>query len=663
MQIKKENWSIEFEINTNSAKIKSGNFGNLELIESPLFCAEFENLITKEIITINSFDTFKVVKCINKDDNIAFNFETEENIVISLKGSIDNKGISWETEIINKSDLLTVTNVSYPVLKVKNDIINVFVPQQSGRVFNDFAKETINKSYDYPAHGAAIMQYFAFYNNGGGVYMGIHDPRASIKCFKMNVEKGNIELIPQFIAIGASLKNNSFKLGGTARWEFIQKDWYDATEIYAEFVHENAKWIPQKGDNGRVDTPDRFKDVPLWIMDYIPNSEKQLEARPMTLGTVSAMYGKDYWFDAPVELKKKLGVPIAYHVYNWHDIPFNINYPHFTPARDEFKRGLKHLKDADIYVLPYINAVSWETKDADENFEINFDNTGIKGASIEPSGKYSVYDYPQVKASGEKTLLAPICPGFTPWHDIIGDIAKEMEDTLDIDGIYFDEVSAHYAHPCRSIEHGHLPCGGSHWSDNYNIMMSKIRKNKPKDNYYFSESNCEGFMTGFDGMLTWLWQAGDLVPAFPRVYSGCVQMIGRFTDGLNRENDDFFRFHIAQELIFGQQLGWIHPNVVYNNERLEFLKKAVDIRYKYSNLFNSGKLLRPPVITTDVLPLESAGIVMNQIQGGLWQTADSDKKVLFVINVSKNEANCHIEYDTTETELNLKPYEFYVKEF
>ena len=452
---------------------------------------------------------------------------------------------------------LIVNKITSEADECKNDIINVFVPQQSGRVFNDFAKETINKSYDYPAHGAAIMQYFAFYNNGGGVYMGIHDPRASIKCFKMNVEKGNIELIPQFMAIGASLKNNSFKLGGTARWEFIQKDWYDATEIYAEFVHKNAKWIPQKGDNGRVDTPDRFKDVPLWIMDYIPNSEKQLEARPMTLGTVSAMYGKDYWFDAPVELKKKLGVPIAYHVYNWHDIPFNINYPHFTPARDEFKRGLKHLKDADIYVLPYINAVSWETKDADENFEINFDNIGIKGASIEPTGEYSVYEYPQVKASGEKTLLAPICPGFTKWHDIIGGVAKEMEETLDIDGIYFDEVSAHYAHPCRSTEHGHLPGGGSHWSDNYNIMMSKIRKNKPNDNYYFSESNCEGFMTGFDGMLTWLWQAGDLVPAFPRIYSGYVQMIGRFTDGLNRENDDFFRFHIAQELIFGQQLGWI----------------------------------------------------------------------------------------------------------
>ena len=119
---------------------------------------------------------------------------------------------------------------------------------------------------------------------------------------------------------------------------------------------------------------------------------------------------------------------------------------------------------------------------------------------------------------------------------------------------------------------------------------------------------------------------------------------------------------------------WYHGGVVFGphprdydkkmnrKERLEFLKNAVDIRYKYSNLFNSGKLLRPPVITTDVLPIESAGIVMNQIQAGLWQTADSSKRVLFIINVSKNEANAKIEYDDKVIELTLKPYEFYVKE-
>ena len=53
---------------------------------------------------------------------------------------------------------------------------------------------------------------------------------------------------------------------------------------------------------------------------------------------------------------------------------------------------------------------------------------------------------------------------------------------------------------------------------------------------------------------------------------------------------------------------------------------------------------------------------MEQIQAGLWQTADKDKKVLFVINVSSKEAQCKISFEDKNIELMLAPYEFYVKE-
>ena len=69
-----------------------------------------------------------------------------------------------------------------------------------------------------------------------------------------------------------------------------------------------------------------------------------------------------------IALKKRLGTPVAYHVYNWHEIPFNINYPHFTPARETAKQGFDNLKEAGLYIFPYLNAVSWEMDDGDEGF-------------------------------------------------------------------------------------------------------------------------------------------------------------------------------------------------------------------------------------------------------------------------------------------------------
>ena len=69
-------------------------------------------------------------------------------------------------------------------------------------------------------------------------------------------------------------------------------------------------------------------------------------------------------------------MPIAYHVYNWHHIPFNVEYPHFLPAKPEFTENIKKLKDGGIYVMPYINAVSWDTEDIEGGHEINFKNCG-----------------------------------------------------------------------------------------------------------------------------------------------------------------------------------------------------------------------------------------------------------------------------------------------
>ena len=111
-----------------------------------------------------------------------------------------------------------------------------------------------------------------------------------------------------------------------------------------------------------------------------------------------------------------------------------------------------------------------------------------------------------------------MCPTFHRWHQIIDGVAREMEQTLPIDGIYFDEIAAHAPHSCRGKGYLHLPGGGSYWVEGYNRMMEKIRMEKPEDAFYFSESSGEPFMKSFDGYLTWLWTAGDDIKLYPEGY-------------------------------------------------------------------------------------------------------------------------------------------------
>ena len=630
-----ELWSLTLGVSENSARFQRGRFGELDVLEGEIFRLKLEDA-TGRVNEFSSESKWETVRFQRIDDTLELVFsnpEQIENISLKISGQVDRLGISWRVEVVNKSPDYSVIEATYPFPRIRGNLLNLFVPDRPGRALLDVGRSGFRETYEYPGH-IASMQYFAYWGRESGIYLGVHDPFASMKTFYVDASEGTSGITAVFPAIGAGLPSNSFALAGEVRWEALKGDWYDK-----EFVLAKATWLPPKG---RPDTPKQFKKIPYWICDYIPNSPQQGDARPMTLGAASEKYEKNYWIDAAVRLKERLGVPIAYQVYNWHEIPFNINYPHFLPAKKEFTDGASKLKEAGIYIFPYINAVSWEMDDADEGFELNFTNVGSRGAALKPDGSPYFFPYPQLKKSGEKTRLAPICPGFERWGQIVEEIARGIETSEPIDGIYFDQVSAVAPLPCRSREHGHLPGGGSYWSDGYNRAMQRIRANRPSDSFYYSESNAEPYANSFDGFLTWIWTKGDQVPAFPAIYAGRIQMLGRYTDGATRDDDDYFRYHLAEELVYGQQLGWLNAEIVYKEERLAFLEKLVKTRVQWTNMFNEGKLLRPPVVESDLAPVASSGITMRQVIAGVWKTDDASKIALFVVNISKRPARATI---------------------
>ncbi|MBQ2726415.1 MAG: hypothetical protein IJF78_11985 [Clostridia bacterium] len=644
--IEKTAWSLSISVSESGISFDGGRFSDLSVVPSPVFHMTLEDP-SGNSFSVDSASGWKTVRTAQNDGYLKFWLSDPgdfTDITVIVTGRADTGGISWYTDVINESAGYSVTGVTYPTPALSGEVLHLFVPDCCGRAVMNAGKNGFYSNHMYPGHNMS-MQFFAWWSENGGIYLGVHDPDACMKSFVIQAGHDEGHLRIDFSGIGAGHPSNSFSTAGYIRWEAISGDWYDAAMLYADFVHANAKWLPAKG---RPDTPQKFKEIPYWICDYIPNSEKQMEARPMTLASVSERYGKDYWTDAAIALKKELGTPVAYHVYNWHEIPFNINYPHFMPARETAIEGMKKLKDAGIYIFPYINAVSWEMDDADEGFEENFSNTGIHGAVIQKDGTPLYVPYPQKKANGQDTRLAPICPTYLRWHRIMNDLTREMEAELPIDGIYFDQIAAVPPYPCRNPEHSHKPGGGSYWSDGYNRMMEKINAEKPADKFYFSESNAEAYMKSFDGFLTWVWTMGDDVPAFPAVYAGYIQMLGRYTDGAKRDDDSYFRYHLAESLLFGQQPGWLNAHVVYNEERMRFLKEIVRTRYQYTQLFCEGKLMRPPVVRSSLAPVSSSGITMRQVTAGVWQTHDRSKTVLFVVNVSKESASASVQLHPQE---------------
>lgn len=650
-----KNYSVSIRVTDSCAFTESGHFGGIRLLHSPLTSLLLRKLDDGAESRVTEFGSVRSERN-GGSLRIYLSPAETDKITVALNADADDDGISWEVGVVNDSEEYSVMEAAYPTPIVTAKQFSVFEPGCCGKVIKHAETAEYANIGDYPKH-QICMQYFAAYGETDGVYLGIEDGSGSIKRLGVKVAGGSARFAADCYAPGMTLPRDSFGLPGRARWQYISGDWYDASMIYADFVKKRAVWLPTIGKHGREDTPEKFRDLPLWIVGYIPNTPSQGDNRPMSLAIGMDGRPEDFWYQSVIDLKEELDVPVAFHVYNWHEIPFNVEYPHFLPAKESFRKGLAELKKHGVSVFPYINAVSWETLDGEMGHEVNFENTGIHGAVIDQHGRLITAKYPQITVKGTQTALAPICPTFSKWHEIIADLSERMMTEYDIDGIYFDQISAHNAQCCCNPEHSHLPGGGSYWADDYRLMMKKVRAKMPAGSFAFSECNAETYMSAFDGQLTWTWVQNDEVPAFPAVYAGYTQMIGRFNLKNKLHDFAYFKYTCARSLIYGQQPGWITTIALEQPEWREYLKGIVRERYRLSELFCSAYMLRPPRVTSDIpdvvtspagLWLEKEDIVMEQVFGGAWRYRDGHGTVIMLANVSESEANYEMSFDLGE---------------
>jgi len=560
-------------------------------------------------------------------------------ISVEIKLTSDNKdsALTWNLQATNDSEQLSLWRVVFPQITVRylGEGSSVFLPHTAGIELSDMWNTADRRGGTYPS-GWTCMQYMAAYDAKGrtGLYVGMHDPFGSTKDILAQGQPDQHAVAFRFEHPVPNMGQSGidFELPGEAKWQLLRGDWFDAATIYREWVSREAKWWPQLGPDGRSDTPQWMRQLPAWAL---------------TGGSASGCVPQLKVF------AEELGVPVGFHWYNWHQIPFDNDYPHYFPVKDGFAEGVAELKNAGVYVMPYINGRLWDTHDKGPE-DWQFTRVALPAVTKDEAGNPYTESYGSKEGDGNSVRLAAMCPSTPLWQSRISDIVLRLFNEYGLNGVYIDQIAAAQPTLCFDASHGHALGGGHWWTEGYWKMLDAIRAAKPAECMLTTECNAEPYIKWFDGYLTWHWQEQNMVPAFSAVYGGAIQMFGRAYRG-GSSQDLANRMKAGQQLVFGEQIGWFSPDIIKRLDCGQFLRDCIQLRWRLKEYFYTGRMARPPkligqipTVTADWQWRGEWPITTSAVMAGAWQLQRENKVILLFVNVSDQGLTTNVQFDPKE---------------
>jgi hypothetical protein len=608
-----------------------------------LFSVELRHIKTKKHMTLVADSGWSQVDVSDADASgqrvLIFHEPINEDlkeisVEIKLLTNTGDSALIWDLQVTNNNEQWALWRIIFPQIALKNlgEGSSVFLPHTAGIERSDLWDIAERKGGTYPS-GWTCMQYMAAYDAAGktGLYIGMHDPFGSTKdIFAQGIpDKHAVSFRFEHPVPDMGKPDVDFELPGQAKWQLLRGDWFDAATIYRKWVSCEAKWWPTLGPNGRMDTPEWMRELPAWIM---------------TGGSASDCVPRVKAF------AEELEVPVGYHWYNWHKIPFDNDYPHYFPPKDGFTEGVAEFKQAGIYPMPYINGRLWDTHDKEAE-DWQFTRVALPAATKDENGNPYTESYGSKETDGSSVRLAAMCPSTSLWQKRVRDIVLRLFNEYGVSGVYIDQIAAAQPRLCFDTTHGH-PLGGGHWwTDGYWQMLDSIRAAKPAECMLTTECNAEPYIKWFDGYLTWHWQEQNMVPAFPAVYGGTLQMFGRAYRG-GASQDLANRMKAGQQLVFGEQIGWFGPEIIKRPDCGQFLRDCIKLRWRLKMYFYAGQMIRPPKLIGEIPTVKADWqwrgewpITTDAIMTGTWRLLKENKVVLLFVNVSDNSLSSHIEFD------------------
>ena len=561
----------------------------------------------------------------------------------------------------------------------------------------------------------ATMQYLATYgpvasesyigsgdDDVFGVYVAAHDPKASSKGFGCQVSStgthANFEI--QAIVPNAGEGGINYEPNWPIVISVFENDWWDAAQIYRRWALKSADWTKQGSMAERMD------QIPSWAFDlttWINTHWQQNDIFNITGGDPEVVYNRVKAISERFGLgKNQLGL----HWYEWDTLGyvkgsnysncsseitcgFDTHYPEYFPVRSKFQEKLKDIQALGVRVAPYINGrifdqdtKSWVAKGGEAKHAAAKSTPAILNSSSKSLLLYN-------ESYGSKAVFAVMCPHTKYWQNTIADVVDRIVNNYKTDGVYIDQIAAAGPRPCWDKSHGHPVGGGHHWVDGYKQMLDAVRAKAGPNKIILTESNAEPFLAGINMFLTLVGFAGGdlpyvprkagsgkmIVPAFQSVYGGYVFFVGAMfyrSDFL--PDPDVFAAKVANQLMFGAQLGWFslggrsnHPqnhifdllmDTEYNAEIL-YLQRLSSAKSVAADYFNHGSALRDlklkingtnDHVTVTRLPNhprghgsheggsknDVTGLIFPAVMSSAWRSMDGDSVLVTITTVMRD---------------------------
>ena len=379
----------------------------------PLFSVELLDKTTGETVSIHSEDGWKKVEVDRKAEQFVFSGaslpEGEKLCVVLeiLAGQPGTgNGLDWHWQVRKSVDRYEFRKLNCPQLSLRNlgTTMKVFYPYASGVVRENPCDKKTNWQATYPNGWSCSMQWTAIYDEtkNTGFYVAMHDPFGSVKDIQLDAASDTNSVTIRFIhPLPLDDTECYAELSGVAAWRIFHGDWYDAALIYRQWVQKEAQWYPRQklGPNGRTDTPQWMKELCVWALDSYLGDSLQTALQK-----------------TPEKMKKftgALGIPAGLHLYNWHQVPFDNDYPHYFPVKDGFGEAVAEIqKNGDCYVMPYINGRLWDTRDKGmEDFQ--FTSIALPAATKKEDGTPYTEIYGSKETDDSQVELAVMCPSIS----------------------------------------------------------------------------------------------------------------------------------------------------------------------------------------------------------------------------------------------------------
>ena len=559
---------------------------------------------------VNSDGEYKVIFTDILDSTISSKLKV--TVIILLK---DNKS-EWDISVIGLEEA-SLFEVIFPQLNIKakgNDTF--FISHYGGQEIKNPLSNRIDSKLIYPLGWDVSMQFSAYYNNSYGIYLGTHDPKASLKTFVVKAQNGgvayrNIIPIPNKTIIG-----NNWQMSGNFCLELFEGNWYEAAQIYRDWASTKANYWP-KDNPVREKRHEALGNIGIWAYAFSePNySMAQIEEEFSSFA------------------KYFSGINVGIHWYQWNYLEFDNDYPNYFPELEGMGSLVKKLQsNHNIFIMPYINGRLF-----DQDLP-NYITDGFPNATKKNNGNTYTQNF-------NGNTFDVMCPTQDYWQKTLIDASYQLTNRINCSGIYLDQVCAATPVECMDPNHNHSLGGGNWWREGYNEMFEKIHATLNENKFVTVEGGCDYLADEVDGFLVEGWTSNNLVPAFTAVYGGKVQLIGRATSTGNYHNQAYYS-KLTQAFTFGIQPGrastWVVHDPNAENIAKPFLKRIATMRHKLKNYLAFGRMLKPnevngniPKITSTWIDYgEEVSVTISALQSSVWNDKERNKILLLFANAS-----------------------------